>query len=134
AFDGHVYVFRGDLDGARHTPCALRGQQRRAGTAEGFIEDTARIGVGCNHKLRQCHREHRRMVDVLTDLAFVTHHANDAVGDAGVLCRLTGVRPAAHFAVLAAHRGGRAIGTQVRFLARVFAGHDLVGFTTLAVE
>ena len=44
------------------------------------------------------------------------------------------MRPAADFAILATHRGGRAIGAQVRFLACVFAGHDLVGLAAGAVE
>jgi hypothetical protein len=74
------------------------------------------------------------VVDVLPDLALVAHHADHRVGDAGVLRRLALVRPAADFAILAAHRRGRAIGAQVRFLASVLAGHDLVGFAGAAVE
>jgi hypothetical protein len=74
------------------------------------------------------------VVDVLPDLALVAHHADHRVGDAGVLRRLALVRPAADLAILAAHRRGRAIGAQVRFLAACLQGTILLGLRVLRLK
>ena len=74
------------------------------------------------------------MIDVLADLALVAHHADHAVGDAGVLRRLALVRPTADLAILAAHGRAGAVSAQVRFLACVLARNDLVRLAAFTVE
>src|SRR5690606_15051857 len=84
--------------------------------------------------LRQAQREHGRMIDAVADATALARHLDDRVRDAELLRRRAGVVPFADLAVLAAHRGGGAVGAQVRLVAGPFAGHDLVRLARLAVE
>ncbi|NKA37083.1 hypothetical protein GO300_05143 [Ralstonia solanacearum] len=113
---------------------ALRSQHGGAAAAEGFEHDVAGIRIRVDHELRQGDREHGRVVDVAADLALVPHHTDHRIRDPGVLGKFALVCPTPANAVLAPHRGRRAVGAQVLVLASVLARHGLVCLASLTIE
>ena len=84
--------------------------------------------------LGQRNGEYGRVIDVLTDLAFVPHDADHTVGDPGFLRGLTRSSPCIDGPVFRAHGSRRSVSTQMGFLTGVLAGNDFVRFAVLAVE
>ena len=135
ALDGHVHIRGGDLQRKPAPPGLLGGQERGPRSTERLEHRLPRVGVGIHDERRQPQREHRRVVDALSDGAALPGHRDHRVGNAVVLSHPAHVVPGGALALAGAQpAAARPIGAQMHVLARELAGDDLVGLARLAVE